>query len=552
MIEEDDISKKQNLLYTEIINKNYSQNEFINFCLSKKENGDDLNSWTYDELLGVVNEFVTENDKKLNQLNINNEKSIENNNIISNNIIQSKNNNIDNNNIDNNIDNNNINNNNIDNKQIENKEEEVNKIENFNPEDSKKFNEIIIQCHKLEKSKLNDKIIKIKIDNPQEIISGVLSSNYIVYDLYTEPFKWKVTRRYSDFDKLRNILIKCFPGFNIPPLPNKKIGNRRFETDFIEKRMKFLELFINNVCENESFKTNECLLAFLSYNDREKFDAKLKEFSSFNPSNYIEDYKTLDGKIIISHDERNEKYFVNISKYFSIQTQTLDKLNENLKLFFNNLSDATENLKEVQKCFDLLYLLNQKVVMKKIITKSFEELRDFFKNWRRIIIKQNVLIKDNIKDFFKYINLESKSYINLINKREELKIKYTNELNKLNSKKEKIYSTNDINKFELNPNDKTINVQRCLMDKAYAFQHICYKDNLNLKLIFNQLGYTNKKNIDELKKIIKTYGIRFVDNFKSLDEKFYPTINDLIGTWGNMETFIQSYISQKNKLIKIS
>ena len=374
MIEEDEISKKQNLLSTEIINKNYSQNEFINFCLSKKENGDDLNSWTYDELLGVVHEFITENDKNLNQLNINNEKSIENNNIISNNIIQSKNNNIDNNNIDNNIDNNNINNNNIDNKQIENKEEEVNKIENFNPEDSKKFNEIIIQCHKLEKSKLNDKIIKIKINNPQEIISGVLSSNYIVYDLYTEPFKWKVTRRYSDFDKLRNILIKCFPGFNIPPLPNKKIGNRRFETDFIQKRMKFLELFINNVCENESFKTNECLLAFLSYNDREKFDAKLKEFSSFNPSNYIEDYKTLDGKIIISHDERNEKYFVNISKYFSIQTQTLDKLNENLKLFFNNISDAIDNLKEVQKCFDLLYLLNQKVVMKKIITKSFEEL----------------------------------------------------------------------------------------------------------------------------------------------------------------------------------
>ena len=395
-------------------------------------------------------------------------------------------------------------------------------------------------------------MISVTISEPTEMDGGLIYGKYIVYKVITDPFGWNVQRRYSDFDWLRQLLIKFYPGFNIPPLPKKNASSRRFENDFVMKRMKFLELFINNVIENESFKANECLLAFLSYNDREKFDAKLKELSSFNPSNYIEDYKTLDGKIIISHDERNEKYFVNISKYFSIQTQTLDKLNENLKLFLNNISNATDNLKEVQKCFDLLYLLNQKVVMKKIVTKSFEELKDFFKNWRRILIKQNVLIKNNIKDFFKYINLESKSYINLINKREELKIKYTNELNKLNSKKEKIYSTNDINKFELNPNDKTINVQRCLMDKAYAFQHICYKDNLNLKLIFNQLGYTNKKNIDELKKIIKTYGIRFVDNFKSLDEKFYPTINDLIGTWGNMETFIQSYISQKNKLIKIS
>ena len=558
MIEEDEISKKQNLLNMEIVDKNYDQNEFINFCLSKKENGDDLNSWTYDELENIVHEFVSENEKNFNQLNINNEKS--NNNIISNNIIQSNNNNINNNNNDNNNNNNNNNNdnnnnnnnnnnkNNINNKQIEIGKEDVEKIDNFNPEDSKKFKDIVIKCHKLEKNQLNDKVIKIKIKNPQEIIGGVLSSNYIVYDLYTEPFNWKVTRRYSDFDKLRNILIKCFPGFNIPPLPNKKIGNRRFDTDFIEKRMKFLELFINNVCENESFKTNECLLAFLSYNDREKFEAKIKEYSSFNPSNYIEDYKTLDGKIIISHDERNEKYFININKYFSIQTQALDKLNDNLKLFFNNISEATENLKEVQKCFDILYLLNQKVLMKKIITKTFEELKDFFKNWRRILINQNFLIKDYIKDFFKYINLEGKSYITLINKREELKIKYTNDLNKLNTKKEKIYSTNDTNKFELNPNDKTIDIQRCLKDKSYAFQHICYKDNLNLKLIYNQLGYTNKKNIDELKKIIKNYTVRFVNNFKTLDEKFYPTINDLIGTWGNLETFIQSYIVQKKNL----
>ena len=52
------IQAKQNLLQSEIIDKNYDKTAFINFCLSKKENGDDLNNWTLEELTEIVTEFV--------------------------------------------------------------------------------------------------------------------------------------------------------------------------------------------------------------------------------------------------------------------------------------------------------------------------------------------------------------------------------------------------------------------------------------------------------------------------------------------------------------
>ena len=58
-MEEDEIQAKQTLLQTEIIEKNYDKTAFINFCLSKKENGDDLNNWTLEELTEIVNEFVS-------------------------------------------------------------------------------------------------------------------------------------------------------------------------------------------------------------------------------------------------------------------------------------------------------------------------------------------------------------------------------------------------------------------------------------------------------------------------------------------------------------
>ena len=496
----DEIQAKQTLLQTEIIEKNYDKTAFINFCLSKKENGDDLNNWTTEELTEIVREFVnsqnqtaassdtTKGDGKGDQ---------------------------------------------------EIKKEDIEKIEKFNAEESKNFKEKIIECRKLEKTQLNDNKLVITVRNPKEMDGGVFGKNYVVYEVQTDPFGWVVLRRFSDFDTLRKLIAKHFPSFYVPPLPNKKMGNRRFEEDFLRKRMKFLNLFINNLVQSESFKSSEILFAFLSYTDRGKFDSKFKEYTTQQPSSYVEEYKTLDGKVTISHDEGNEKYFTNINKYFKLQGQILDRLNYSLKTFYNNMNQVAESLQDVQKNFEILHVLNTRVLMKQTITKSYEELGCFFKNYGKIIIKQNDMVKNHMKDFFKYINLEGKAYTELIERREDLKAKYTSENQRVTAKKEKIYATGDISKFELG-DDKGVDRDRILHDKPYAFDHMCKNDTNNLNKIYNQLGYANKMNMRELKKMIKEYCVRYVDNVKKFDEEFYPSINDLVATWSNMETFVMS------------
>lgn len=183
----------------------------------------------------------------------------------------------------------------------------------------------------------------------------------------TESLQWLVRRRFSDFEWLRAILCKCFPRMVVPPVPGKKIGGRRFEQDFIEKRMAFLQRFINSVMVNESFKTNEALVAFLSMIDRGQFDSKMKEMTSYQPSPYVEDSKTLSGKIQVVDDEDNEKYYTNISNYFKLQTQLFDRMNYNLKNFNINVNAACCNLDEVQKDFETLHLLNSRVLMVSLI-----------------------------------------------------------------------------------------------------------------------------------------------------------------------------------------
>jgi len=496
------------LLQTEIIEKNYDKTAFINFCLSKKENGDDLNNWTLDELTEIVHEFVKSQTQTQTQTSLPeqiptstgpSDKQQEGQDI---------------------------------------KKEDIEKMEKFNAEETKTFKERVIECRKLEKTQLNDNKLVITVKNPKEMEGGVFGKNYVLYDVLTDPFGWTVQRRFSDFDTLRKLITKHFPSFYVPPLPNKKMGNRRFDEDFIQKRMKFLNLFINSLVASESFKSSEILMAFLSYTDRGKFESKFKEYTTQQPSAYVEEYKTLDGKVTISHDEGNEKYFTNISKYFRLQGQILDRLNYSLKMFFNNMNQVIESLQDVQKNYEILHVLNTRVLMKQTITKSYEELGCFFKNYRKILIKQNDMVKNHMKDFFKYINLEGKAYTELIDRREELKAKYNSENQKLTNKKEKLYATGDLTKFELDENNT--DRDRVLHDKAYAFEHMCKTDTGNVLKIYNQLGYANKMNMRELKKMIKEYCVRYVDNVKKFDEEFYPSINDMVATWSNMETFVMS------------
>jgi sorting nexin-7/30/sorting nexin-8 len=178
-----DFQKKQNLLQKEIIDKNYDKTAFINFCMSKKDNGDDLNNWTYDELSGIVQEFIsTQKDNEPEQHEIVQKGGEE-----------------------------------------EIKTENIEKIEQFNAEEHKNFTENKIACKKLEKTQLNDKEVKVTVAKPVTVEGGMFGKSYIKYEVTTQPFGWTVERRYSDFDALRKLIQKYYPSFYVPPLPQKKL-----------------------------------------------------------------------------------------------------------------------------------------------------------------------------------------------------------------------------------------------------------------------------------------------------------------------------------------
>ena len=323
----------------------------------------------------------------------------------------------------------------------------------------------------------------------------------------------------------------------IPPLPGKKVGNRRLEQDFIEKRMKFLQIFIDKIMKNETLKSSEALYAFLSFGDRVQFERKIKELNSIVPSQYCEDLKTLSGKLTVLYDDFNENYYINLNNYFKLQYQVYTRLNYNFRSFYKNMTVACMNLEEVHKDFETLKILNSRVMMKESITKTFDELSIFFKNWKRILFNENEIIKENIKDFFKLQKMENLSFIELIDSREAIRQKYAMEKSKLDAKKEKLYKIMDFSKWEIEDNYGQIDRALLFRDKNYAFNNMCTKDNQALENIHKMLGYANYMNSQQLKQIIEENAKRFVEITKEFANKFYPSLNDGITLWSTLNTY---------------
>lgn len=490
------IKAKQELITKEIIISNYDKNYFFKYCLDMHpEKGDDINNWSLEELQQVINSFKTEIELKTEKDSNSNE-------------IQKK--------LDQNI------------KQQE-KISDQNTAKNI-------FTEI--NCKVLEKTELNDKDIKVVIKNPTPVETVIYMSNYILYEVNTVELNWNVKRRYSDFLWLRQMLCKFYPRNFIPPMPKKQIGSRRFEEDFVEKRMKYLQIFMNRIMDSETLKTSEALYSFLYIKDRNQFEYKMKELNSSIPSQYISEIKTLTGKLSLSSDtDENEKYYVNINNYFNLQTQIFERLNDSLSDFYSYMSLAAKQLEEVDKDFDMLSILNSKVQMKQEITRSYEELHIFFKNWKRMLFNQNEMIQNHIQTFFNYVNMEGRSYQELLNSRDEIKKKYQNEKEKLKTKKDKLWASMDINKWEITEDMNKIDGVLLFRDRDYAYSKMCSKDTNEVLNLKQYLNYANKALVDELKELVGNYSFSFVKNIQEFTNDLYPNLNDGLSIWSGLSSF---------------
>ena len=416
------------------------------------------------------------------------------------------------------------------------------KIENF--EKILKNSVKDIDCLKLEKTKLNDLTILVKISNPRQINNSLFSTNYVLYDISTPQFNWLVNRRYSDFIWLKDCLKNLFPGDVLPILPKKKIGNRRFEENFLNKRTQGLQKFLNDIVNNEKYKATEVLNIFLSSAERNLFEQQMKTISpKLLYKKNVQEIQNFEGKnkiINLNFDNENNiiTHFNSVYTYLNGQNELLENLQKNLSNYKKCMTEACHFLEEVENNFSKLSMMLTKVNISEKMNNTYENYEIFFKNWKKIQANQCCIIKDMVKNFFKDIRIKSEALVENLEKAQNLQEEYLSQKIKLMAKKELLWKQMDVSKWELNQTEE-IDSNKLFHDKLYSQDKMCFKENIDLNIKAQLLGYYFYHNHNNFKLLIDELNKSYVTNINDFSNQIYPSLTDGINAWSDLVTHIK-------------
>ena len=523
----DEEHQKQIYLRENILDKGYDGEDFASFLISKKgEEGVNLKNWSLDELKSAVQEFIIIQSQKLNQIN-----SIQNNYNIYPNVI---NNMILNNNI-----NTNINNNGNDFEFIQQQSQSMplnfpmfNNSDNNNSKNNIYQNDIygitdteIINCLTQEKNDLAKfDNIKIEISLGEKKPGTFFSKAYQTYVITIPTLNLKVVRRYSDFEWFRAILINLFPGRVIPPIPKKnKIGGDRFNEEFLEKRTRTLEKFLNLLLEDPSIKTSQIFYDFVSIEELNIFSDKKKYYNSIKLPQSLKEYKSLNGKLDVKLDENRESIYQKIKNETDISQELLSKLNKQIKSLNNEINTVIIRLNEIAKSCEELFLNSVKYNESNEIKISYYELNEMFKHWANALKKQNTVTNIDIREYFKYSKNTLKSMKELISTVEIYKQNYYKSRRNLITKKEELFKKGDITKWDLTPSNKNININ----DKNIVFANMLHNETNIVNNLKNIYGYYLNSVNSEFIRLQEIFSFSHKQNLIDNAKKEITTISEL-------------------------
>ena len=495
--------EKQNYLRKKILEKGLDPGQFVEFLQEKKgEEGDDISNWTMEDLKIVVKEFYQINDivddepeekqkEKENKKEENNIKFIIDEDSLMD-LFQKKSNENEENKINENIkplfdfEKNfgkmNKNKSNIQTQEkVIKKEKEKEDIKDKNNEkisnisDNSKINEIkkeiintssindnltikidkeendseygiiipdTMKCKLMEETEFREhKDIKIEIKDPKKLETKLFSGKSVNYSVVTYPFNYIVERKYSDFNWLRETLFNLYNNILIPKMSYKgKVTKDKHDDNFIKKRMRFLERFINYIIKDETIKTSQILYDFLTIKNYEEFINKKKQYEKIKIFNFIDikDRKSFSGELNIKINKEKETYLENVKDNTIYNSNLFKKLNSNFKTLNDEFSHVIKRLEIISDIYKQIYEVSNKYLDLNIIKESYSQMEIMFKNLGNNFNKIKSFINSEIKQYFKFIGnnyiclnemiqnveISKNNYIklskNLINKKNEI------------------------------------------------------------------------------------------------------------------------------------
>ncbi|KAL8573103.1 hypothetical protein ACOMHN_027363 [Nucella lapillus] len=143
--------------------------------------------------------------------------------------------------------------------------------------------------------------------------------SYIAYQLTPTFSNIQVSRRYKHFDWLHKQMELKFSCVPIAPLPDKQVTGR-YEEDFVQERMKFLQMWVDRLVRHPVISRSEVFLHFLTCTDERKWKQGKRKaekddyqggkfFLTISPPQQALDMRDVDAKM-----ETFQKFVMNMNE----------------------------------------------------------------------------------------------------------------------------------------------------------------------------------------------------------------------------------------------
>ena len=556
MEDSDEISiklEKQNLIREEIINKGFDSIEFIEYLIQcKGPGGENINSWSVPDLKNAISDFITLNkEKSKNKNNLENK-------------IEKKENKEEKKEEENKEEKKeekptssitplNKNDKNYENKsempaplapQEKNLSESVlmNIIDiknNLFTDSSKKIEKIdyglqtpdSLDCRPIDKTDLSGhEEIYIKIGFPEKISGGFFGRDSVSFTITAIPLGFVVKRNYFDFEWLSNILMKLYNGNFIPSVPQLFMYQRKGNDDiFFKELIRNLEKFINYLLLDPIIKNSQIFYDFLCIENESEFKKKQKEYENITPSNDIQNYQSINGKIDINITEEAEKKF-NIIKNFSNEKEKLFRqINYNLNTIEDDFSNIIKKLNDTSLIWEKLCNLNEKYYKNEndLQEEIYKQLKNIFNALEKFLKKENDLLKIDIKENFYFFSNNLNNFNLLFKKVDEFKRIYTKEEKDLVSLKNDLFNKVNIGKDQ---SDKNVDLSKLLPRNTEATLEMKKNYGFYLNRAITEYERIKKMDNDMFKeRIITSYKSQYdiINKFQGEMKEFISTIDEL-------------------------
>ena len=513
--------EKQEYLRVNILEKGYNADEFMEYLeVLGGEKGLEIRNWSKNDLVKAVHDFQLINEKGKNDpISL----SINKNNI---------NNKLDINNKDDNI-------NNIkeDPKENINNQNNINIINNENKINNKQNEQEYINCNISETtpiSKRND--IVITISDPQKMEGGIFSKGYITYLVKTDPLKFEVRRRFTDFEWLREILMNQYINCIIPPV-YKKSYFMGLDDYAINKRIGVLQRFIREILAHPLLRNSQIFYDFISIKNKNEFNNKKNIYNALSFPTKIEEMKSLSGEINVEINSEKSALAENIKTISKSNDELLKKLSKEYKELNYKIFEFVSKIKNVAKIWNELYKVGNQNLEGDMILGIYDVMGKLMEDWAKMEEKQIELINKKIREYFRYIRKEYKCIKEYYYKYEEAKNTFIKDKIKLIDTKEYFFENEDFKNWGLNQEDLD-DKMLLLKNKDYAMSKMLPEETRKLKEDENIYGSYLNCLVEEYQKIQNLNKIRHKESVLEFIKGVFQNLTYFQVSLTNLISFI--------------